>query len=83
MALTQFLSASVGLDVKIHQEKKTMDDLRNKGTFDQAKGALKDAAGKLIGDKKLQAEGKIDKVKGKIESAVGEGKRVLRDLRDA
>ena len=59
-----------------------MDDLRNKGTLDQAKGALKDAAGKAIGDEKLQAEGKIDKAKGKIESAVGETAGVLRDLRD-
>jgi uncharacterized protein YjbJ (UPF0337 family) len=82
MALTQSPGAGAGLDVKLHQEKKAMDDLRNKGTLDQAKGALKDAVGKAIGNEKLQAEGKIEKVKGKIESAVGEGKGLLRDLRD-
>jgi uncharacterized protein YjbJ (UPF0337 family) len=59
-----------------------MDDLRNKGNIDQAKGAIKDAAGKVLGDEKLQAEGKIDKVKGKIEVVVGEAKGVLHDLRD-
>jgi uncharacterized protein YjbJ (UPF0337 family) len=53
-----------------------------KGTIDQAKGAAKDAAGKAIGDKKLQAEGKLDKAKGTVEKAVGNAKGVLRDLRD-
>jgi uncharacterized protein YjbJ (UPF0337 family) len=53
-----------------------------KGAIDQAKGAAKDAAGKAIGDKKLQAEGKLDKAKGTVEKAVGNAKGVLRDLRD-
>jgi uncharacterized protein YjbJ (UPF0337 family) len=34
-----------------------------KGAADKAKGAIKNTAGKLTGDKKLQAEGKIDKAK--------------------
>ena len=32
----------------------------------QAKGAIKEAAGKALGDSKLTAEGKSDKVEGKI-----------------
>ena len=59
-----------------------MDDLENKGTIDQAKGAVKDAIGKAVDDKMLQTDGKIDKAKGKIESAVGKATGVLRDLRD-
>jgi uncharacterized protein YjbJ (UPF0337 family) len=59
-----------------------MNDLRDKGALDQAKGAIKDAAGKAIGSEKLQVEGKIDKAKGKIESAVGGAKGILRDLRE-
>jgi uncharacterized protein YjbJ (UPF0337 family) len=31
---------------------------------DKAKGAMKDAAGKMIGDKGLQAQGEMDKAKG-------------------
>lgn len=46
---------------------------------DQAKGAIKDATGKVLGDSKLQAEGKADKVKGKIENAVGGAKDAVRD----
>ena len=44
-----------------------MDKDRIKGSADQAKGAVKDAAGKILGDQKLQAEGKLDKLKGKTE----------------
>ncbi|MBV8800337.1 MAG: CsbD family protein [Alphaproteobacteria bacterium] len=56
-----------------------MDNDRIKGMGDQAKGAMKDAAGKITGDSKLQAEGKMDKAKGKVENAVGGMKDSLRD----
>ena len=38
-----------------------------------------DATGKVLGDSKLQAEGKADKVKGKIENVVGGAKDAGRD----
>ncbi len=56
-----------------------MDKDRIKGIGDQAKGAIKDVAGKVTGDAKLQAEGKADKLKGKLENAVGGAKDALRD----
>jgi uncharacterized protein YjbJ (UPF0337 family) len=34
-------------------------------------GAVKDAAGKMMDDKKLQAEGKMDKAKGEAREALG------------
>ncbi len=46
---------------------------------DKAKGAVKDAAGKVTGDAKLQAEGKSDKLKGKVENAVGGAKDAVRE----
>ena len=58
-----------------------MDKDRIKGSIDQAKGAAKDAAGKITGDTKLRAEGQMDKLKGKTESAVGGAKDAIRDLR--
>ncbi|WP_406854189.1 CsbD family protein [Alsobacter sp. KACC 23698] len=51
-----------------------MDKQHIKGAADKAKGAVKDAAGKLMGDEKLQAEGKADKAKGEARSAVGDVK---------
>jgi predicted nucleotide-binding protein (sugar kinase/HSP70/actin superfamily) len=41
-----------------------MDREHIKGTAEKAKGSIKDTAGKVIGDKKLQSEGKLDKAKG-------------------
>jgi uncharacterized protein YjbJ (UPF0337 family) len=48
-----------------------MDKDRIEGAFKQAKGAVKDAVGKLTGDTKMQAEGKADKVEGKVQNTVG------------
>jgi len=56
-----------------------MDKDRIKGSADQAKGAIKDATGKLVGDDKLRADGKADKLKGKLESTLGGAKDVVRD----
>jgi uncharacterized protein YjbJ (UPF0337 family) len=49
-----------------------------KGAVDKAKGTIKEAAGMLIGDKKLEAEGKLDKMKGEAESAVGDVKGAVK-----
>lgn len=59
-----------------------VDENRVEGAWDKAKGAVKDAAGKITGDEKLQAEGKADKLKGKTESAVGGAKDSVRDAAD-
>jgi len=53
-----------------------MDREHIKGAADTVKGALKETAGKLAGDKKLQAEGTLDKIKGDAHNVVG-------DVRDA
>jgi uncharacterized protein YjbJ (UPF0337 family) len=55
-----------------------MDREHIKGAADKAKGAIKDAAGKMTGDKKLQAEGNIDKAKGAAHQAAGDAKDALR-----
>jgi uncharacterized protein YjbJ (UPF0337 family) len=51
-----------------------MDKDRIKGSADQAKAPVKEATGKIVGDAKLQAEGKADKAKDKVENAVGGAK---------
>jgi uncharacterized protein YjbJ (UPF0337 family) len=56
-----------------------MDKDRVSGAVDQAKGAVKEGIGKMTGDTKLQAEGKADKVAGKVESTVGGAKDAARD----
>ena len=56
-----------------------VDENRVTGMLDQAKGAIKEGAGKLTGDAKMEAEGKADKVAGKAENAVGGAKDTVRD----
>ena len=53
-----------------------------KGTADKAKGAIKDTAGKVTGDKKLQSEGKADKAKGAVHNVVGDLKDAVKDAND-
>jgi uncharacterized protein YjbJ (UPF0337 family) len=53
-----------------------------KGAADKVKGAIKDTAGKLTGDKKLQTEGKIDKAKGSAHNVAGDVKDAVRDATD-
>ena len=59
-----------------------MDKDRVSGAVNQAKGALKDAAGKVTGDTKMQAEGKADKAAGKVQNTVGGAKDKARDVLD-
>jgi uncharacterized protein YjbJ (UPF0337 family) len=55
-----------------------MDKDRIAGSAKQVKGALKQAAGKVVGDAKLESEGQVDKVEGKIQNAVGSLKDTLK-----
>jgi uncharacterized protein YjbJ (UPF0337 family) len=59
-----------------------MDREHVKGAADKAKGAIKDAAGKVTGDKKLESEGKMDKAKGDLHNAAGDVKDAFRKATD-
>ena len=61
-----------------NNEDMTMDKDRIKGSAEQAKGAVKEAAGKVFGDKKLETEGKADKAAGKVQNAIGGLKDTVR-----
>ncbi|NEI74867.1 CsbD family protein [Rhizobium lusitanum] len=56
-----------------------MDKDRIEGAAKQVKGSIKEAAGKVTGDGKLEAEGKAEKVAGKVQNAVGGAKDAARD----
>jgi uncharacterized protein YjbJ (UPF0337 family) len=53
-----------------------MDREHVKGTAEKARGAIKDTAGKVTDNKKLQTEGKFDKAKGSAHNVTG-------DIKDA
>jgi uncharacterized protein YjbJ (UPF0337 family) len=59
-------------------EDSDMDKDRIAGAAKQAKGAIKEATGKALGDAKLTADGKSDKVEGKIQHTIGGLKDALK-----
>jgi uncharacterized protein YjbJ (UPF0337 family) len=48
-----------------------MDKDRIKGSAHEAKGKIKEVAGKATGDAKLEGEGKAEKTAGKVQNAWG------------
>jgi uncharacterized protein YjbJ (UPF0337 family) len=56
-----------------------MDKDRIQGSAHQAKGKLKEVAGKLTGDTKTEAEGKAEKTAGKVQNTIGGLKDAVRE----
>jgi uncharacterized protein YjbJ (UPF0337 family) len=59
-----------------------MDKDRIAGAAKEIKGKVKEGAGKLTGDAKLNAEGKADQVEGKVQNTVGGIKDKAREALD-
>ncbi|MBA4416908.1 MAG: CsbD family protein [Syntrophus sp. (in: bacteria)] len=47
------------------------------GTFHEVKGKVKEMAGKITDDPKLEAKGKAENIAGKVQEKVGQVKKVL------
>src|SRR5215208_1669540 len=46
---------------------------------DQVRGAMKEAAGKATGNRRTEAEGKADKIAGKVQKGFGDVKEKIKD----
>ena len=55
------------------------DHDRIEGAAKNIGGKIKEVAGKVTGDTKLQAEGKAEQLEGQVQNAVGGAKDSLRD----
>ncbi len=55
-----------------------MDKDRIAGSAKQIRGSIKETVGKATGDAKLEAQGKADKLKGKVQNAIGGLKDALK-----
>jgi uncharacterized protein YjbJ (UPF0337 family) len=55
-----------------------MDKDRVAGAAKEAGGKIKEVAGKIVGDKKMESEGAAKKVEGKVQNAVGGAKDAVR-----
>jgi uncharacterized protein YjbJ (UPF0337 family) len=69
---------SKGCPALPQSEEAIVDKEHVKGAADKAKGAVKEAAGKMTGDKEMQAEGKFDKAKGAAHNVAGDIKDAAR-----
>ena len=77
--LERNLDEAVASDTQqTNNEDTAMDKDRIKGSAEQAKGAVKETAGKIFGDKKLETDGKTDKAAGKVQNAIGGLKDAVR-----
>ncbi|OGQ97694.1 MAG: CsbD family protein [Deltaproteobacteria bacterium RIFOXYD12_FULL_57_12] len=47
------------------------------GTYHKMKGKIKEVAGKLSDNPKLEAEGTSEKIAGKVQEKIGQVKKVL------
>ncbi len=57
-----------------------VDKNRVEGVGHQIKGGLKEAAGKVTGNTKTEAEGAAEKTAGKAQETVGHAKDTVRDV---
>ena len=52
------------------------------GRATEAKGDIKEAAGKVVGNQKLQGEGLVDQAKGKAQAGLGDAKEKVKSAID-
>jgi uncharacterized protein YjbJ (UPF0337 family) len=50
-----------------------------KGRVKEAEGKMKELAGKLVGNEKLEAKGKAEKILGKAQAKFGDVKKDVKD----
>lgn len=52
-----------------------------KGGLEEAKGKVKEVTGKVVGNKRLEAEGDVEQVAGKIQKTYGDAKEQAKKTR--
>jgi len=50
-----------------------------KGRYEEAKGAFKEAAGKVVGNEELEIKGNVQKNAGKVQAGLGDLKEEIKD----
>jgi uncharacterized protein YjbJ (UPF0337 family) len=65
--------------IRIHHFKEfVMNKDQVQGRAEQVKGDIKEAAGKMVGNQKLQGEGLVDQAKGKAQAGYGDAKEQVK-----
>lgn len=58
-----------------------MNKWQVKGRVKEAKGFIKEVAGKLVGNEKLEAEGKVQTILGEARAELGDVRQRAKDLK--
>ena len=53
-----------------------------KGRVEEAKGSIKEATGKVVGNPNLQSQGAVDKAAGKAQATYGDAKEKVKGAVD-
>jgi uncharacterized protein YjbJ (UPF0337 family) len=77
-----WLCSHVNADSNNLKNEDTMNKDRIQGSIEQAKGKVKEVAGKATGDTKLENEGKAQKVAGKVQNTIGGMKDAVKEAVD-
>ncbi len=64
----------------IHHQEHDVNKDRIVGTAKEAKGAIKEAVGKAVGNSRLTVKGQAEKAGGKLQRAVGGAKDLIKKL---
>jgi uncharacterized protein YjbJ (UPF0337 family) len=57
-----------------------MNRQRIEGGLKKTTGTIKEQAGKIVGDRHLEAEGKAERTEGRIRTGVGKAMDAVRDV---
>jgi len=65
----------------VHQQEQVMGINKDqvKGRVNEAKGTIKEVAGKLVGNESMEAKGKVQKNLGKAQAKFGDVKKDVKD----
>jgi uncharacterized protein YjbJ (UPF0337 family) len=67
-----FFVMDAGPSPRLDQEDEPMNENRIKGEAHALKGSIKEAIGKITGDRRIEAEGAAEKLAGKAQAGAGE-----------
>ncbi len=59
----------------------SMNKTQVKGKVKEAKGFIKEVTGKLVGNEKLEAKGKVQKILGEAQAKIGDLKQRAKELK--
>jgi uncharacterized protein YjbJ (UPF0337 family) len=66
--------------IRYQEQMMRMNKNQVKGRVKEVEGMIKEVAGKLVGNEKLEEKGKVQKILGEAQAAVGD---ITQDVKDA